>query len=100
MTSNNDHWGQNENLVPRYTRGIVSLSPSPSRVAITETKAKAWCLLKPPKRLSPSHGGQGKSLVPPYTRKSVSLSLSNNDPGNPAPPSFAIDSFFRHPLLL
>ena len=50
--------------MPPYTRGSV---------ALTGSRAKAWCLLSH-KIVSLSRGGQGHSLVPPDTRSRVSLS--------------------------
>ena len=79
------HRGQDESLVPPYTRGRVpltgmgqSLVPpyTRGRVSLTGAKRKPSASLYSPKRLSLYHGIQGQSLVPPYSRGSISLSPS------------------------
>jgi len=61
------HRGQDESLVPPYTRG---------RVSLTGDRAKAWCL--PTHAAASLSRGPSESLVPPYTRRSVSLSITGS----------------------
>ena len=102
------HRGQDESLVPPYTRGRVpltgmgqSLVPpyTRGRVSLTGAKRKPSASLYSPKRLSLYHGIQGQSLVPPlYTRGSVSLSFDGGQ-GESLEPPYSRGSISLSPSL-